>query len=607
MIPKGTPFGIEERKEERKNMMNLKKIGALIIAIMLVLAMAIPAFATETEGGADTEGGTGSGTTPAETPAVTAEDNTIKLGGLGASDTATYRQIIVRSGAGWAWNPDYIDTAKLGTADEAAALLATVVGTDSTDGAITEATARKIAGAIKGEGTAMTNTSGTASASDLTPGLYFVQAAAKDAGVLYNPVFLAVQSSNEGSVVTLPLSYPSNGAAKKQTTDVTKTAKNKAGTEVHATDENVGDEIEFTVTTTLPVFLDNYTNPVFKVSDAMTSGLSFVDGSLKMKIGDGTATAPTSNKWTADSKDVATFTKTDAQNWKVDFDAAYLKTVTTPTTVVITYKAIITDAAKNVNPEDNTVTIEYSRNPDNESDHGTDSDTTKHYTFGLDIDLFGGESENYKTSDFVKVGVDKDGNPIVTTETTYSDTETRTNPLSGAEFILLNSEKNPYTNGTAEGENQTIKNGQTKVGSEWKNFTTDTTGRFPLSGLEAGTYYLREVKAPAGYKTLTSDISIVIEATYDEDTKELTGYTVTVNGEDATKSSYSVNQGDKDTVTIDKTAGSAGDTITDIKNVQGVELPSTGGMGTHIFYILGAILVLGAGIVLVSRRRAGDR
>lgn len=46
-----------------------------------------------------------------------------------------------------------------------------------------------------------------------------------------------------------------------------------------------------------------------------------------------------------------------------------------------------------------------------------------------------------------------------------------------------------------------------------------------------------------------------------------------------------------------------GELDADIENKQGAELPSTGGIGTTIFYILGAILVLGAGIVLVTRRR----
>jgi len=557
-------------------MKTFKKFAALLVAALMVLAMAVPAMAA-------------------------AEDKTIKLGGLAAADTATYRPIITIQNAQWAWNTSYIDTTKF-TSDPAV-LLKKVVGDNSVnpavEGVIDEEAAREIAAAIKGTGTAMTVAEGVASATNLDPGLYFVQAVASEAGTIYNPAFLAVQIDNTGSEITLPLNYANSGAAKKQTTDITKKAG--ANADQDATTQDVGDEIEFTITTTLPVFLDNYTAPFFKVSDAMTSGLSFVDGSLKMKLATGDATAPTSNKWQTSGetpKDIATFNKTDAQNWDVTFDSEYLKTITTPTAVVITYKAIITDAAKNVNAEDNTATIEYSRNPDQASDHGTKDDSTKHYTFGVNFDLAGSSTSGYKTTDFVKVGVDKNGDPIITETATYSNGETQTNPLADAEFILYDANKQPYSNGPT---NQTIKDGQSWDGTTGTNFKTGADGKFGFSGLDAGTYYLHEVKAPAGYMLLTRDIPIVIEATIEEG--ELTGFTITVDGKDATKSSYKINQGEKDSIEIEEVEGNKGDVKTEIENTQGVDLPSTGGMGTTILYVAGSILVLGAAVIMITRRR----
>ena len=74
--------------------------------------------------------------------------------------------------------------------------------------------------------------------------------------------------------------------------------------------------------------------------------------------------------------------------------------------------------------------------------------------------------------------------------------------------------------------------------------------------------------------------------------KETASYTIT-NSKDVTEASSSI--GDSVVGTDDESGK--------IKNTKGVELPSTGGIGTTLFYIIGAILVVGAGILLVTRRR----
>ena len=80
--------------------------------------------------------------------------------------------------------------------------------------------------------------------------------------------------------------------------------------------------------------------------------------------------------------------------------------------------------------------------------------------------------------------------------------------------------------------------------------------------------------APAGYNTLKEDVEVVITgATKAEDSATLTYTTV----------------------------------VAEINNQSGTELPSTGGMGTTVFYILGSVLVLGAAVVLVTRKRMKER
>ena len=103
-----------------------------------------------------------------------------------------------------------------------------------------------------------------------------------------------------------------------------------------------------------------------------------------------------------------------------------------------------------------------------------------------------------------------------------------------------------------------------------------TGGKVTIDGLANGTYWLEEIEAPDGYNMLSGRVSITIS---DSDNSA----TLTGEGEDT---SY-----------VTESGGLA------VVNQAGSELPSTGGMGTTVIYILGAALVLGAGIVLVVRRR----
>lgn len=97
---------------------------------------------------------------------------------------------------------------------------------------------------------------------------------------------------------------------------------------------------------------------------------------------------------------------------------------------------------------------------------------------------------------------------------------------------------------------------------------TDGSGATSFDGLADGTYYLEETVAPDGYNLLTAPV------------------TVTVDGSTAT-------EGDLSALTVTE----------EVANNTGAELPSTGGMGTTIFYVLGSILVIGAAVLLVTKKR----
>lgn len=156
------------------------------------------------------------------------------------------------------------------------------------------------------------------------------------------------------------------------------------------------------------------------------------------------------------------------------------------------------------------------------------------------------------------------------------------------------------------------------------DFVTDSNGRILVYGVAAGTYKATETVAPKGYNLLhgTADFeAITVGTTTTSKTVSTTTYYVEdTNGtykknDDGTFSpieegetvdtKYSISNtetDEKETTTYESNLSVDAVSIA-VENNQGAELPSTGGIGTTIFYIIGAILVIGAGVVLVTRRR----
>lgn len=146
--------------------------------------------------------------------------------------------------------------------------------------------------------------------------------------------------------------------------------------------------------------------------------------------------------------------------------------------------------------------------------------------------------------------------------------------LAGATFTLSkNSDGSNPIALVSEGNNvyRVAKTGETGTVTE---ITTDTTGKFTIKGLDADTYYLTETAAPAGYNKLAGPVTIVI------------GENGVVNG--TTEAPQGVDE-------------------VKVLNQSGTELPSTGGMGTTIFYVVGSILVLAAVVLLITKKRMGNR
>lgn len=154
----------------------------------------------------------------------------------------------------------------------------------------------------------------------------------------------------------------------------------------------------------------------------------------------------------------------------------------------------------------------------------------------------------------------------------HMDGETKT-ALAGAEFILYkgSGESKAY----AQVTNRKLT-GWTKTKAEATTLVSDDNGMIAVEGLDADTYYLEETKAPGGYNKLAGPVKVEIS------------HTVTDEGAHMT---HTLKQ---DTTSVEKV---------EIENKSGIELPITGGIGTTIFYVLGSILVIGAVVLLIVKKR----
>ena len=121
---------------------------------------------------------------------------------------------------------------------------------------------------------------------------------------------------------------------------------------------------------------------------------------------------------------------------------------------------------------------------------------------------------------------------------------------------------------------------QTKMQKVTASGTTDANGVITFEGLGAGTYYITELKTLGGYNLLTAPITVVITAT--PGTTSCT-WTAKVNGENATF------EDDMVKLTVENNKGSV--------------LPITGGIGTTIFYVIGGLLVCGAVVMAITKKK----
>ena len=317
-------------------------------------------------------------------------------------------------------------------------------------------------------------------------------------------------------------------------------------------DYDIGDSIPFQLKATLANNVSSYTTYKVVFHDTLSKGLTY-NNDAKVYI-DGTETNGFTVTATVNADGTTTLT-VSCDDVKA-LGAGNSSVITVDYTAKLNENAVLGSAG---NP--NEVYLEYSNNP-NKSENG-----------------------NNETGE-----TPKDVVIVFTYKTIINKVDSENAPLTGAAFKLEKLIKG--------------KDGAADTWTTVKEFTVDeTTTSFTFSGLDDGQYKLTETKTPAGYNTI-DPIYFVIEATHDVTAdaptlKTLNAYLTDANGNKQTemKDGESVNI---DLGTVDLTAGSI---TTTVVNKSGSELPSTGGIGTTIFYVLGGVLVLAAVVLLVTKKR----
>ena len=573
-------------------MKKFKRIMALAIALAMVVGtMCMGAFADENSAG---------NLTP---------DAKISISGLDKDDTVHLYQILEWvDGDGWTLiiDPDY---AALTDPEDPNFVQHVQDLIDNKAAELTKEDLEKIANVVKEVGGAVEDKKLVESPytyeTTQNPGMYMALVTPGTAGVIYNPIvvsadFSATPVTSEINASTAIMgSSPS--VAKKEKITVNKTAEEQNDRTSDNNAHDVGDIVKFTITTKIPAYSNSFVNPTFNVSDTLSNGLEMVvDADHPFTVVSTVAREDTDvNPTTGATSFTVNFRSNDPEGVHTDaLDS--ISELIDYADVEITYFAKITSAAvTNVSEAENTVEVEFSNNPNEDGKYGTLKDKTKHYTFTIDGSLLGNTA--YQNSELVKVGVDKDGNAIE--EVIPMSNGSTHAALAGAVFGLYKSKDGA----DKETESDLYKNDVFTTGK----VTTDPSGLMKIEGLDVGTYWLKELDAPNGYIRDTKSHKVEITAVIEEDeTSEiidgievkysvpvLKSYTIKID--DAGTSTFTTTLDGSETLTTI----APGDSSTEIKNTKGVELPSTGGIGTTIFYIVGAILVIGAGVVLITRRR----
>lgn len=340
-----------------------------------------------------------------------------------------------------------------------------------------------------------------------------------------------VVDSSLGALCGLTTTNPSATISEKNKvpTNVKTVEEDSKGNYVSTNDAEIGQTVNFKSTITAQPGAVNY---VFE--DTMSVGLTYNDD----------AKVYTDEGKLADENYTVNPKPGDGKTFTITFKQSYLDTITAETKLYVKYSATLNEnAVVGLHGNSNKSTLKYG---DSTNTKSTPASETITCTWDLEVLKYGNHDKKNVLKDAQFVLLDKDEKKVA---------------------VVVNGKLTGWTDVPAADENGTISWPKNTV------LTTDDQGKIKISGLDSDTYYLREIKAPAGYNTLKKDVEVVITGATKGEGSELTYKTF----------------------------------LAEIENLSGTELPSTGGMGTTIFYVLGSALVLGAVVLLVTKKRMSTK
>lgn len=527
----------------------MKKLMAALLAVAMVCAMAIPAFA-------DSSSSTSTAAVTMYTITAPNNGHTYEIyqifTGTPFTDATTNQTTL--SDIKWGKNAASGNAEGAAVSDTVLNALAAVSGTNET--------------AILTEVEKYVNLNGTpafkatyGSPASVPAGYYLIKDddnATVDSHTLY-----LVEVINQNIIIQPKTDVPS---VEKKVLENTKHQQDDGyGTGYNDTaDYHIGDMVPFKLIGRIPD-MSRYQTYKYVFHDTLCKAFDApAESNIKVSLSDSKATLGTDIDSTLYT--VSVITNTDGET-TITVSFPNLKSVigvAKDKYIVVSYSARLNEKAsigQGTPGNTNEVYLEYSNNPKGTGTGRTPDDKVIVFTYKLDVTKVDGKDANTK--------------------------------LEGAKFKLLDVTKTNY----AKVDTTTNKFiGWTSNEADATELVSDASGLFKVIGLDDGTYFLKETLAPSGYNTLSEPIKLVISADTTNgqngfgNTTELTTIDVTVDN--GTRTSGNVANG---TVSID------------VKNNRGTTLPGTGGIGTTIFYVIGGGLMVAAAILLITKKRMENR
>ena len=329
-----------------------------------------------------------------------------------------------------------------------------------------------------------------------------------------------------GTLLSLNTSKPNATIDEKNVAPTIDKVVSADGTNYGASsDAQIGDTVYYKVTIHAKKGAEGYI-----LNDTMSEGLTF-NNDIEIKNGTATLTADTDYT-------VKTGAEAGGCTFVVEFAQSYLNGLATDADLEVTYTATLNEKAVVGTASTNKAELKYGEN------HNTVKQETTTNTYKFDLVKIDGSDKKLIDGALFKLYEDQDCTNVVKFT------------VSGTTYKVSTA---------AEGTTDTI---------------TVTNGKVTIEGLDKKTYYLKETQAPSGYNTLTEAVEVNV-------------------AEDAVRENVTTSTSGEDTF---YTRGGKA-----IANNKGTILPSTGGIGTTIFYLVGGGLMVAAAVLLITKKRMENK